>query len=193
MTAYQMKRPKPTNQRHFTTAEAGRPTLLGLSRLPRSTDFTRVAKGRGKVLAHVANSSTHGPLHRHALAVRHAGLYSGANRTSLGVTLYELLTLRPVFDGKDRHELLRQIAFEEPRPPRRLNRAIPVELETVVLRAIAKDLAERFASARDLADDLRRLLQDRPVKARRASVRERLWRWCRRVRHLRRGGRPPVR
>src|SRR5207253_1006763 len=55
---------------------------------------------------------------------------------SLGVTLYELLTLEPAFRGSDRQELLRQIAFEEPRPLRRLNKSIPAELETVVLKAL---------------------------------------------------------
>src|SRR5262249_26027296 len=54
---------------------------------------------------------------------------------SLGATLYELLTLRPAFDGKDRQELLRQIAFEEPPRPRRLEKGIPAELETIVLKA----------------------------------------------------------
>src|SRR5207302_9786019 len=58
---------------------------------------------------------------------------------SLGATLYELLTLRPAFGGKDRQELLRQIAFEEPKPPRRLNRAVPAELETITLKALAKE------------------------------------------------------
>src|SRR4029077_6784147 len=50
---------------------------------------------------------------------------------SLGVTLYELLTLEPVFPGTDRQEVLRQIAFDDPKPPRRLNKAIPAELETI--------------------------------------------------------------
>lgn len=63
---------------------------------------------------------------------------------SLGVTLYELLTLRPVFASQDRQELLRQIAFEEPRLPRRLNKAIPAELETIVLKATDKNPAERY-------------------------------------------------
>src|SRR5262249_33666863 len=58
---------------------------------------------------------------------------------SLGVTLYELLTLQHAYDGRDREELLRQIASEEPRPPRRLNKAIPRELETIVLKAIQKN------------------------------------------------------
>src|SRR5262249_8162914 len=56
---------------------------------------------------------------------------------ALGVTLYELLTLDPAFPGSDRQDLLRRIAQEEPLPPRRLNRAVPRELETIVLKAMA--------------------------------------------------------
>src|SRR5881394_2360186 len=67
---------------------------------------------------------------------------------SLGATLYELLTLEPAFDGPDSQGLLRQIALEEPRPPRRLNRAVPAELETIVLKAMAKGPEERYATAR---------------------------------------------
>ena len=62
---------------------------------------------------------------------------------SLGVTLYELLTLQPAFAGEDRQSVLRQIADEEPRPPRRLNRAMPADLETIVLKAVSKSPAER--------------------------------------------------
>ena len=65
---------------------------------------------------------------------------------SLGVT-YELLTLEPAFGGKDRQELLRQIAFEEPRPPRRWNKAIPAELETIILKAMEKSPTDRYATA----------------------------------------------
>src|SRR5206468_304983 len=74
---------------------------------------------------------------------------------SLGATLYELLTLQPAYRGNDRQELMRQIAFEEPRPPRRLKKAIPAELETIVLKAMEKNPVERYATAKDLADDLR--------------------------------------
>jgi serine/threonine-protein kinase len=90
----------------------------------------------------------------------------------LGATLYELLTLQPVFAGKDRQELLRQIAFEEPRPLRRLNRAIPAELETIFLKALEKNPHDRYATARELAADLRRFLEDKPIQARRPPWRK---------------------
>jgi hypothetical protein len=99
---------------------------------------------------------------------------------ALGATLYELLTLRPIFDGGDRQTLLHQILHEEPRPPRALERAIPPELETVVLKAVAKAPAERYATAQEMADDLQRFLEDRPIRARRPSPVEKAWKWARR-------------
>ncbi len=99
---------------------------------------------------------------------------------SLGVTLYELLAGEPALPGRDRQELMRQIAFAEPRPLRRLNPAIPVELETIILRAMAKDAAERYSSARELADDLGRYLRDEPIRARRPTPVQRLRKWLRR-------------
>jgi WD40 repeat protein len=99
---------------------------------------------------------------------------------SLGASLYELLTLRPPFGGSDRQELLRQIAFEEPVVPRRLDRAVPPELETVVLKAMEKAPPDRYATARELADDLRRFLEYRSIRARRPSWLQRLRKWVRR-------------
>jgi serine/threonine protein kinase/Flp pilus assembly protein TadD len=101
---------------------------------------------------------------------------------ALGATLYELLTLEPLCPGSTRQELLAQIGCEEPRPPRRLNRAVPVDLETIVLKAVAKNVAERYATAQELADDLRRFLEDRPILARRPSLLEQGNRWLRRHR-----------
>src|SRR5262249_27191321 len=103
---------------------------------------------------------------------------------SLGVTLYELLTLEPAFAANDRHELLVRIALEEPRPPRHLNKALPVELETIVLKAMEKDPAERYGTAQELADDLRRFLEDRPLQARRPTLLQRARKWSRRHKAL---------
>jgi serine/threonine protein kinase len=103
---------------------------------------------------------------------------------SLGITLYELLTLRPAFDGQDRQELLRQLASEEPPAPRSLDRTIPVELETIVLKAIAKSPDERYDTAQELADDLQRFLEDKPIAARRPALAERVIKWARRHKPL---------
>jgi serine/threonine protein kinase len=99
---------------------------------------------------------------------------------ALGATLYELLTLRPIFDGADRQTLLRQILHEEPRPPRAVDRAVPPELETIVLKAVSKSPAERYATAGELADDLQRFLRYEPIRARRATLAQRARKWLRR-------------
>jgi serine/threonine protein kinase len=99
---------------------------------------------------------------------------------SLGATLYELLTLRPIFDGTDRQTLLRQILHEEPRPPRSVDPSLPPELETIVLKAVSKIPAERYGTARDFADDLERFLRYEPIRARRATLVQRARKWLRR-------------
>jgi serine/threonine protein kinase len=101
---------------------------------------------------------------------------------SLGATLYELLTLRPVFDGRDRRALLRQIAQEEPIPPRRVDSTIPRDLETIVLKAMDKEPGRRYATAQDLGEDMRRFLEDRTIRARRPTPAERAAKWARRHR-----------
>ncbi|HEY7329695.1 MAG TPA: serine/threonine-protein kinase [Gemmataceae bacterium] len=99
---------------------------------------------------------------------------------SLGATLYELLTLRPPFGGTDRQTLLHQIFYDEPRPLRSFRKSVPVELETIVLKCLEKDVDRRYATARELADDLRRFLAHEPIRARRATPAQRLRKWARR-------------
>lgn len=98
---------------------------------------------------------------------------------SLGTTLYEALTGAAPFEGTP-HMVLQQILNDEPRPPRRLNDSIPADLETICLKAMAREPARRYAGARALADDLRRWQRGEPIHARPAGSLERGWRWCRR-------------
>lgn len=99
---------------------------------------------------------------------------------SLGLTLYELLTLRPAFNETSRHRLLRQVSQQDPPRPRALQAGIPADLETIVQKAIARDPACRYQIAGELGEDLQRFLEDRPIRARRTSPWEHGWRWCRR-------------
>jgi WD40 repeat protein/tetratricopeptide (TPR) repeat protein len=99
---------------------------------------------------------------------------------ALGVTLYELLTLRPAYHSSDRLKLITQVKTEEPARPRSLDSRIPRDLETIVLKAIEKEPGSRYQSADAMAEDLRRFLADEPIRARQASAAERYWRWARR-------------
>jgi WD40 repeat protein/tetratricopeptide (TPR) repeat protein len=99
---------------------------------------------------------------------------------SLGLTLYELLALRPAFDSRDRVALSEQIKTLEPPRPRSIDPRIPRDFETIVLKAIEKDPGDRYAAADAMAEDLRRFLEDEPILARRAGAPERYLRWARR-------------
>jgi hypothetical protein len=99
---------------------------------------------------------------------------------SLGVTLYELLGLEPAFPADDGPALLRRIETCEPRPLRQLQPRLPADLETVVSKAMAKRREDRYATARELAEDLQRVLDGKPTVARPATLPERLGKWARR-------------
>jgi WD40 repeat protein/serine/threonine protein kinase/tetratricopeptide (TPR) repeat protein len=99
---------------------------------------------------------------------------------SLGLTLYELLALRPAFEEKDRHRLVKRVTTEEPERLDRLSPQVPRDLVTIVHKAIDRDSGRRYASAAELAADLQCFLADEPIRARRVSAVERLLRWSRR-------------
>jgi serine/threonine protein kinase len=99
---------------------------------------------------------------------------------SLGATFYEVLTLEPIFKGRDVQYLLHQVLHTEPRPLRQVDKAIPVELETIILKSVSKNPDDRYRSAGDLAADLQRYLEHQPILARRPSLVERARKWSRR-------------
>ncbi|MCS7469618.1 protein kinase [Stieleria sp. ICT_E10.1] len=103
---------------------------------------------------------------------------------ALGATLYELLALRPVFDGQNRESLLKQIAFDEPRQLHHLNHAVPRDLHTIVHKSLSKNPDERYQSAQELADDLRAFGADEPIKARPLSIAQRTAKWTAKRRGL---------
>jgi serine/threonine protein kinase/WD40 repeat protein/tetratricopeptide (TPR) repeat protein len=99
---------------------------------------------------------------------------------ALGLTLYEMIALRPAFEARDRPGLVYQISHVEPVPLHRLNPAVPRDLETIISKAIEKSPSDRYHTASALASDLRRFLEDRPIEARAVSASERIVRWARR-------------
>jgi serine/threonine protein kinase len=99
---------------------------------------------------------------------------------SLGATLYELLTLQPPFTGDRRDQVLAQILHKEPRPPRKVNKKVPVDLETICLKALEKDPDRRYQRTGAMADDLRCYVNRFAISARRAGPVERLGKWLRR-------------
>ncbi len=142
-------------------------TDFGLARIPSSGDLTAT----GDVIGTLRYMSPEQAAGRHALVDQRADVYA------LGATLYELLTLRAAFPGDDRQALLRQIEQQEPPSPRRLNPSIPVDLETILLKAMSKQRELRYSSAQEFASDLQRFLGGHPTLARRPSYLDRGAKW----------------
>jgi len=140
---------------------------FGLARIQGDSQLTQT----GDLIGTLRYMSPEQALGRRGLIDERVDVYA------LGATLYELLTLRPAFAGDDRAELIDRIAHQESVAPRRINPTIPADLETIVLKAMAKELANRYATAQDLANDLEQYLSGEPIKARPPSLRVRLHSW----------------
>ncbi|HEY3860678.1 MAG TPA: serine/threonine-protein kinase [Verrucomicrobiae bacterium] len=98
---------------------------------------------------------------------------------SLGAVLYCLATCHPPFQGETLQDILLQIHHSEPIPPRRLNPAMPADLETICLKCLHTEPSKRYAGARDLAEDLGRFLAGEPIHAQPVSNLEKVRLWCR--------------
>jgi WD40 repeat protein/serine/threonine protein kinase len=149
-------------------------TDFGLARTAADAGLTMT----GDMLGTLRYMSPEQALAKHGLVDHRTDIYS------LGVTLYELLTGTPAVGGKDREEILNRITLDEPWPLRKLDAAIAQDLETIVLKAMAKEPIERYATAKELAEDLNRFLESRPIVARPPTSWQRSVKWARRHRAI---------
>ena len=148
-------------------------TDFGLAKLPGS-DLTGSADIMG-TLRYMAPEQASG---------KTVSLDARSDVYSLGATLYELVTLRRAFDAGSQEALLHQVLTDEPIAPRTLLQRIPVDLETITLKALAKEPSERYPSASEFAQDLQRFLKDEPIVAQPPSLGRRAAKWMRRNREL---------
>jgi eukaryotic-like serine/threonine-protein kinase len=145
---------------------------FGLARRAAESDLTIT----GDLLGTLRYMSPEQALAKHDLVDHRSDVYS------LGATLYELLTLRPAADGKNRQEIIEKITHTDATSLRHHDRGIPADLETIVLKALAKEPESRYATAKEFAEDMRRHLNHEPIRARRPSLIQKLAKWARRNR-----------
>lgn len=107
-------------------------------------------------------------------------LTAATDQYSLGAILYQMLTGRPPFMGARAIDTVSQVIKNEPIAPRELQPRLSVDLETICMKALQKDIEKRYPSCAEMAQDLARFLRGEPILARPISRAERLWRWCRR-------------
>ncbi len=165
---------KPTNIMVEKSADGGwRPVVMDFG-LARESTASRGLTETGAVMG----TPAYMPPEQARGNARH--LDRRADVYALGATLYELLTARPPFLGEQVVDVILAVLSDEPTPPRSLVPEIPVDLETIVLKCLAKAPGERYDSARALADDLQRFIDGEPIQGKPRGPLKRLWNQARR-------------
>ncbi len=143
---------------------------FGLARIENEAGFTMT----GDLIGTIRYMSPEQVSGKRGVVNNHSDIYA------LGATLYELLTGQPLFHESDRTALIHQILEHQPRNPLEINPAIPRDLETIVLKSIAKDSRDRYHTAGEFAEDLRRVLSHQTIHAKRPTQWERAAKWVKR-------------
>jgi serine/threonine protein kinase/WD40 repeat protein len=143
---------------------------FGLARIERTSTLTET----GDLLGTLRYMSPE------LLTSRHSEVDHRSDIFSLGATIYEAITLVPVVTGTDRADVIRQVTQHKPTPPRTLQRQIPTDLETILLKALAREREDRYSSCADMARDLRQFLNHRSIAARRPGIALKFIRWMQR-------------
>ena len=173
----------PPTRAASSTATSSRPTSCSTADgTPKVTDFglARRLEGGGGLTLSGAPLGTPSYMAPEQARGRHGRHRAGRGRLRAGGDPVRVLTGRPPFRAETAAATLQQVLAEEPAPPARLNRSVPRDLETICLKCLHKEPARRYASARELADDLRRFLEGKPVRARPVGAAERAVKWARR-------------
>ncbi len=160
---------KPSN---ILIDHLGRPHVMDFGLAKRDLDIGNTMTSEGRVMGTPAYMSPEQAAGDSRSVDARSDIYS------LGVMFYEMLTGERPFQGNRRMMLL-QVMEDEPRSPRQLKANIPLDLETICLKALSKSPGRRYQSAAELSDDLRRFTSGQPIKARPIGFSEKLWRWCR--------------
>jgi WD40 repeat protein/predicted Ser/Thr protein kinase len=156
--------------------------LIGKNDTPRVTDFGLARRIEGDSSLTVSGQPLGSPSYMppEQAAARQGKVSSRSDVYGLGATLYHLLTGHPPFQAESIAHTLDQVLHREPVPPRLINPGTPQDLETICLKCLQKDPARRFATARELADELDRFLKGEPIHSRPVGSVEKLWRFCKR-------------